>query len=471
MRIRGLGVIDDAVLELAPGLTVVTGETGAGKTMVVTGLGPAVRRPGRPRRRPRRRRARPSSRAGCASTRRARSPSGPREAGGRARRRRARRSPAPSRPRAAPAPTSAAAACPAACSPSWPSPAWPCTASPTSRGCCSRPASATALDRYAGAAVARAAGARTARRSTSCARSAPSSPSSPRAARERAQEADLLRFGLDEIEAVDPQPGEDAGLRGRGGAARPRRRAARPRPHGRTAALLGDRRRRRTAPDATAPGRRPPAQRWSRPASTTPRWPSSAAGCARSATCWPTSAPTLASYAAGGRDRPGPAGGGAGAAGRADPADPQVRRRRPTAADRRRRACSPGRSGRGPADRARRRRRPDRRAAARARRAASPSWPSWPAELSAARHGSGRSGSRPRSTAELAALAMPHAARRGRRDADASGDRRTGLPVGGPAARLRPARRRRRRDAAAPAPRGARRGRCRRAPPAASCRG
>src|SRR6478672_7150671 len=39
MRIRGLGVIEDAVLELAPGLTVVTGETGAGKTMVVTGLG------------------------------------------------------------------------------------------------------------------------------------------------------------------------------------------------------------------------------------------------------------------------------------------------------------------------------------------------------------------------------------------------------------------------------------------------
>ncbi len=39
MRIRGLGVITDAVLELHPGLTVVTGETGAGKTMVVTGLG------------------------------------------------------------------------------------------------------------------------------------------------------------------------------------------------------------------------------------------------------------------------------------------------------------------------------------------------------------------------------------------------------------------------------------------------
>lgn len=38
MRIQGLGVIDDATLELHPGLTVVTGETGAGKTMVVTGL-------------------------------------------------------------------------------------------------------------------------------------------------------------------------------------------------------------------------------------------------------------------------------------------------------------------------------------------------------------------------------------------------------------------------------------------------
>ncbi len=39
VRITGLGVIEDAVLELSPGFTVVTGETGAGKTMVVTGLG------------------------------------------------------------------------------------------------------------------------------------------------------------------------------------------------------------------------------------------------------------------------------------------------------------------------------------------------------------------------------------------------------------------------------------------------
>jgi DNA repair protein RecN (Recombination protein N) len=39
LRISRLGVIEDALLELDPGFTVVTGETGAGKTMVVTGLG------------------------------------------------------------------------------------------------------------------------------------------------------------------------------------------------------------------------------------------------------------------------------------------------------------------------------------------------------------------------------------------------------------------------------------------------
>ncbi len=39
LRISGLGVIDDATLELGPGFTAVTGETGAGKTMVVSGLG------------------------------------------------------------------------------------------------------------------------------------------------------------------------------------------------------------------------------------------------------------------------------------------------------------------------------------------------------------------------------------------------------------------------------------------------
>ena len=38
LTISHLGVIESARLTLGPGLTVVTGETGAGKTMVLTGL-------------------------------------------------------------------------------------------------------------------------------------------------------------------------------------------------------------------------------------------------------------------------------------------------------------------------------------------------------------------------------------------------------------------------------------------------
>jgi DNA repair protein RecN (Recombination protein N) len=39
VRISSLGVIDDAMLELSAGFTALTGETGAGKTMVITALG------------------------------------------------------------------------------------------------------------------------------------------------------------------------------------------------------------------------------------------------------------------------------------------------------------------------------------------------------------------------------------------------------------------------------------------------
>lgn len=38
LRIRSLGVIEEAAIPFGPGLTVLTGETGAGKTMVLTGL-------------------------------------------------------------------------------------------------------------------------------------------------------------------------------------------------------------------------------------------------------------------------------------------------------------------------------------------------------------------------------------------------------------------------------------------------
>ena len=56
-------------------------------------------------------------------------------------------------------------------------------------------------------------------------------------ARERAREADLLRFGLDEMAAVEPRPGEDADAGGGGGPARVRRHAARGRRAGARGAL------------------------------------------------------------------------------------------------------------------------------------------------------------------------------------------------------------------------------------------
>ena len=42
LHISGLGVIDDLDLDLHPGLNVLTGETGAGKTMVTVGLALAL---------------------------------------------------------------------------------------------------------------------------------------------------------------------------------------------------------------------------------------------------------------------------------------------------------------------------------------------------------------------------------------------------------------------------------------------
>ena len=210
IRISSLGVIESSTLELGPGLTVITGETGAGKTMVVTALGPAAGRPRGHRRRAHRRPRRPGR--GCGRRRHA---AGVRGRGRGRRRDRGGRPasswPATSRPRAVRAPSSAGPRCRCRRSPPWPSPWSPCTASPTSTACSRRGPSA--------------------RRST--ASPAPTTrPSSPptrtlhgrlletervlaevaSSARERAREADLLRFGLGEIDAVSPQPGEDAEL-------------------------------------------------------------------------------------------------------------------------------------------------------------------------------------------------------------------------------------------------------------------
>ena len=74
VRITGLGVIDDAVLELSTGFNVVTGETGAGKTMVVSGLGLLFGGRADPSRVTAGQRSGRASRAGSASPPTARSP-------------------------------------------------------------------------------------------------------------------------------------------------------------------------------------------------------------------------------------------------------------------------------------------------------------------------------------------------------------------------------------------------------------
>ena len=183
-------------------------------------------------------------------------------------------------------------------------------------------------------------------------------------ARERAQEADLLRFGLAEIEAVAPAAG-----RGRR-AARPRRtgwptptRCA-PRPRTAHGALAGDAESSEAGPDALAAARRGPRSRSTRSAATTP---SSAALADRLAEAGylrrrrrrrrapptpPRSRPTRPGWPRSSERRAALTG-----------ADPQVRRRPST-------TCSPGPSRPRPAAaRAGRRRRPDRRAAAERRAA------------------------------------------------------------------------------------------------------
>ena len=214
-------------------------------------------------------------------------------------------------------------------------------------------------------------------------------------ARERAREADLLRFGLGEIEAVDPRPGEDAQLAADEarlgyadalrtaaeqarealsseagdpdalGAASAARTAARGRPRARPRGRGAGRPARRDHLPALRPGRRRRLLRRRR------------------------------------RRRPGPAGRGVRAARGADRADPQVRRDR-------RGGAGLVRDLRGPAARPRRHRRADRGAAGRAavaarraRRGRRRPCPA-PAREAAARLAE-------EVTAELALLAMPDA--------------------------------------------------------------
>ncbi|WP_282697372.1 DNA repair protein RecN [Streptomyces sp. CC208A] len=209
MRIRSLGVIDDAVVELSPGFTAVTGETGAGKTMVVTSLGlllggradPALVRigaasavvegrialpPGSPA-------ALRAEEAGAELDEGALLVTRTVSAEGRSR--------AHLGGRAVPVGLLAELADELVA-----------VHGQTDQQGLLKPARQRgALDRYAGAAVSVPLAAYTEAYRRLRAVTAELEEITTRA-RERAQEADLLRFGLGEIEAVEPRPGEDTEL-------------------------------------------------------------------------------------------------------------------------------------------------------------------------------------------------------------------------------------------------------------------
>ena len=216
LRIRSLGVIDESVLELGPGFTAITGETGAGKTMVVTALGlllggradaGAVRTGARSARVEGLVRADGPGVGGLADAVDA--------AGGEVEDGRvllARQISAEGRSRAfaggASVPVSTLAGL-----------ADPLVAvhGQSDQHRLLRPAAQReALDGFAGAATVRLRDRFT--RGYAALRATETELTDVvESARERAREADLLRFGLSEIEEVDPQPGEDTALAGEKG--------------------------------------------------------------------------------------------------------------------------------------------------------------------------------------------------------------------------------------------------------------
>ncbi len=212
LRIGSLGVIEESVLELGPGFTAITGETGAGKTMVVTALGlllggradsGAVRTGARSARVEGLVRV-PDGAAGAALVSRVE------DAGGEVEDDRvvlARQISAEGRSRA----FAGGASVPVSALATLADPLVAVHGQSDQHRLLQSAAQRDALDSFAGAKTLR-----LRERYAACYRRLRETETELAAvvetARERAREADLLRFGLAEVEAVDPQPGEDAGL-------------------------------------------------------------------------------------------------------------------------------------------------------------------------------------------------------------------------------------------------------------------
>jgi DNA repair protein RecN (Recombination protein N) len=210
LRITSLGVIEESVLDVAPGLTVITGETGAGKTMVVTALGLLLG--GRADSGAVRTGARSARVEGLVNVDAAGSDLRElvEELGGEVEDGRlliARQISAEGRSRA----FAGGVSVPASALAELVDPLVAVHGQSDQHRLLRASAQREALDSFAGPATIR-----TRERYAGLYRSLRQTETEldevVRSARERAREADLLRFGLDEIEQVSPEPGEDAAL-------------------------------------------------------------------------------------------------------------------------------------------------------------------------------------------------------------------------------------------------------------------
>jgi DNA repair protein RecN (Recombination protein N) len=214
IRIDSLGVIEESVLELGPGLTVITGETGAGKTMLVTALGlllggradAGTVRTGAARARVEGVVRVPEHEAGWSGPLRDRldDVGGEVEDGALLV---ARQISAEGRSRA----FAGGSSCPVGALTGLLDPLVAVHGQSDQHRLLRPAAQRDALDRYAGADAAAVRDAYT-RTYDELRRVETELVEVQDSARERAREADLLRFGLDEVAAVDPRPGEDAEL-------------------------------------------------------------------------------------------------------------------------------------------------------------------------------------------------------------------------------------------------------------------